>query len=124
MFVQTLAIPGIIPMPLLYSNCHITLLTPPIEVLLSILEFKRHKLHIGDGLVLVPLSLHGWEAFPTPRALTHTTITWTLSLTRPQVFGVTPGSPLCPWYFGHSLWRGVKHLGAIPMPLLYLGSVM
>src|ERR1700684_2358096 len=37
-------------------------------------------------------SLRGWEAFPTPGALTPPA---------PQVPGVTPGSPLCPWCFGH-----------------------
>src|ERR1700684_2028321 len=46
-------------------------------------------------------SLRGWEAFPTPGALTHTRITWALSPPAPQVPGVTPGSPLCPWCFGH-----------------------
>ena len=24
--------------------------------------------------------------------------------------GVTMGSPLCPWYFGHSSWRGARQL--------------
>ena len=38
----------------------------------SILESTRHKLLIIDGLTLMPPSLHGWEAFPTPGALTHT----------------------------------------------------
>ena len=46
-------------------------------------------------------SLRGWEAFPMPGALTHTRITWALSPPAPQVPGVTPGSPLCPWCFGH-----------------------
>ena len=43
-----------------------------------------------------------------PGALTHTRITWALSPTAPQVPGVTPGSPLCPWCFGHSSWRGAR----------------
>ena len=53
-------------------------------------------------------SLYGWEAFSKPRALTHTRITWALSPMAPQVPSVTPGSPLCPWYCGHSSWRGVQ----------------
>ena len=42
-------------------------------------------------------------------ALTHIRITWTLSSMTPQVPGITPGSPLCPWYFGHSSWKGARH---------------
>ena len=75
---------------------------------LSILEFTCHKLLIADGLTLVPPSLRGWEVFPTPGTLTHTRITWALSPMVPQVLGVTPGSPLCPWCFGHSSWRGAR----------------
>jgi hypothetical protein len=56
-------------------------------------------------------SLRGWEAFPTPGALTHTRITWAFSPPAPQHPGVTPGSPLCPWCFGHPLWRGARHSG-------------
>jgi hypothetical protein len=44
-----------------------------------------------------------------PGALTHTRITWSFSPMALQVFGVTPGSLLCPWCGGHSLWRGVQH---------------
>ena len=94
--------PGTTP----HSNCHI--LTPLIEVFLRILKFARHKLRIADGLTLVTSKLHGWEAFPTPGALTHTRITWGLSSTGLQVPGVTPGSPLCPWCFRHSSWRSVQ----------------
>jgi hypothetical protein len=36
-----------------------------------------------------------------PGVLTHTRITWAFSPPAPQVPGVTPGSPLCPWCFGH-----------------------
>jgi hypothetical protein len=68
---------------------------------LSILEWARHELRIAHGLTLMTPSLRGWEAFPTPGALTHTRITWALSPPAPQVPGVTPGSPLCPWCFGH-----------------------
>jgi hypothetical protein len=57
--------------------------------------------HIAHGFTLMTPSLHGWEAFPTPGALTHTRITWALSPPAPQVLGVTPGSPLCPWCFEH-----------------------
>ena len=54
-------------------------------------------------------NLHGWEAFQRLGALTHTRITWVLSPMAPQVPGVTPGSPLCPWCCGHSLRRGARH---------------
>ena len=53
----------------------------------------RHKLRIAYGLALLPPSLHGWEAFPTPEAPTHIRFTWALSPTAPQVSGVTSGSP-------------------------------
>ena len=43
-----------------------------------------------------------------PGTLTHTRITWALSPTAPQIPGVTAGSPLCPWCFGHSIWRGAQ----------------
>src|ERR1700738_3339176 len=97
--------PGTAP----HSNGHNSQLTPPIEVILSILESPRHELRIAYGLTLVHPSLRGWEAFPTPGALVHTRTTWALSPTAPQVLGVTPGSPLCPWCFGHSSWRGARH---------------
>ena len=45
-----------------------------------------------------------------PGALTHTRITWALSPMAPQVPGVTPESPLCPWCFGHSSWRGARQM--------------
>ena len=91
-------------------NCHISKLTPLIEVFLSILVSSRHELHIANGLTFMTPSLRGWEAFAMPGALTHTKITWALSPTAPQVPGVTPGSRLCPWCFGHSIWRGARHL--------------
>ena len=82
---QTLAVPGATPRPLLYqgvvpgiephSNCHISQLTFRIEVFLTILEFTCYELLIAYGFIFIPLSLHGWEAFPTPGALTHTKIT-------------------------------------------------
>src|ERR1700738_3418976 len=103
------AVPGRCPGTAPHSNGHNSELTPPIEVILSILELPRHELRIADGLTLMPPSLRGWEAFPTPGALTHTRITWALSPTVPRVPGVTPGSPLCPWCFGHSSWRGARH---------------
>jgi len=55
-----------------------------------------------------------WEAFPTPGALTHTRIIWAFSPPVPQVPGVTPGSPLCPWCFGHPLWRNARHRLSTP----------
>ena len=42
-------------------------------------------------------------------ALAHSTITWTLSPTAPQVPSVTLGSLLCLWCFRHSSWRGARH---------------
>jgi hypothetical protein len=80
---------------------------------LSILEFSRHELHIAHGLTLMTPSLRGWEAFPMPGALAHTRITWAFSPPAPQVPGVTPGSPLCPWCFGHPLWRGARHIPSV-----------
>src|SRR6202022_156725 len=103
------AVPGRCPGTAPHSNGHNSLLTPPLEVILSILELPRHELRTTHGLTHMPPSLRGWEAFPTPGALTHTRITWALSPTATQVPGVTPGSPLCPWCFGHSLWRGARH---------------
>src|ERR1700737_944382 len=102
------AVPGRCPGTAPHSNGHNSYLTSPIEVILSILESPRHELRKAHGLTLMPPSLRGWEAFPTPGALTHTRITWALSPTAPQVRGVTPGSPLCPWCFGHSSWRGAR----------------
>ena len=78
-----------------HLNCHISYLTPPIEVFLSILESTCHKPCIAYGLTLVPSSLHGWEVFPMRRTLTHTRIIWALSPTTLQISSVTPGSPLC-----------------------------
>jgi hypothetical protein len=77
-------------------------------VFLSILESSRHELRIAHGLSVMTPSLRGWEAFPTPGALTHTRITWAFSPPAPQVPGVTPGSPLCLWCFWHPLWRGAR----------------
>jgi hypothetical protein len=86
---------------------------------LSILESSRHELRIAHGLTLMTPSLRGWEAFPTPGALTHTRITWAFSPSAPQV----PGSPLCPWCFGHPFWRGARQRRSCPPiqdTLLYL----
>jgi hypothetical protein len=41
-----------------------------------------------------------------PGALIHTSITWAFSPPAPQVPGVTPGSPLYPWCFGHPIPYG------------------
>ena len=81
------------PRALPHSICHISYLTPPIEVFLSILESACHKLHIAYGFILLIPSLHGWEAFPTLEALTYTRIIWALSPIAPQIPGVIPGSP-------------------------------
>jgi hypothetical protein len=79
-------------------------------VFLSILESSRHELRIVHGLSPITPSPRGWEAFPTPGTLTHTRITWVFSPSAPQVPGVTPGSPLCLWCFGHPFWRGGRQL--------------
>jgi hypothetical protein len=79
---------------------------------LSILEFSRYELRIAYGLSLMTISLRGWETFPTPGALTHTRIIWVFSPPAPQVPGVTPGSPLCPWCFKHPFWGGARHLNS------------
>ena len=84
--------PDIAPLKSAYLLAH---------MFLSILESSRHELRIAHGLTLMTPSIRGWEAFPTPGALTHTRITWALSPPAPQVPGVTPGSPLCPWFFGY-----------------------
>ena len=76
---------------------------------MSIIESSRHELRIAHGLTLMTPSPRGWEAFPTPGALTHTKITWAFSPPWLQVPGVTPGFPLCPWCFGHSLWNCAQH---------------
>ena len=68
---------------------------------MSALESSRQELRIAYGLILMTPSPRGWEAFQTPRALTHIRITWAFSPSAPQVLCVTPGSPLCPWFFGH-----------------------
>ena len=99
MHVQILAVPGTTPKPLPslgtapHLNCHISQLTPPNEVFLSILKSACHKLRIMHGLTLMTCNFCGWEAFSTPGALTHTRITWALSLTAPQVPCVTQVSP-------------------------------
>ena len=66
------------------------MLTPLNEIFLSILKYARRIVH---SLTFVTSSLHGWEAFPTTGALTHTRITWALSPTTPQVPGVTHSPP-------------------------------
>jgi hypothetical protein len=76
---------------------------------LGILESSRHKLHIAYGLTLMTLNPRRWEVFPTPGALTHIRIIWALLPSALQVPGVTPGSPLFPWCFGHYFWRGARH---------------
>lgn len=43
------------------------------------------------------------------RGPTHTRITEALSPMAPQVPMVNLGSPLCPWCFMHSSWRGARH---------------
>ena len=100
---------GRCPLATPHSNPHNFLLTPPIEVFLSILESARHKPSNTLGLTLVTPSSCGWEAFQRPGALIHTRITWALSPMAPQVPSVTPGSLLCPWCCGHSSKRGARH---------------
>ena len=65
---QAIAVPGCCLGIASHSNCHISQLTPPIDVILSILESTHPKLHIAHGLTNVPPSVRGWEAFPMLRA--------------------------------------------------------
>lgn len=37
-------------------------------------------------------------------------LTWALSPMASQIPNVTPGSSLCPWYFGQLSWRSAQHL--------------
>ena len=64
------AVPGCCLGTALHLNCHNSYLTPRIEVILSIIELLHHELSKTHGLTFVTPSLHGWEAFPTPGALT------------------------------------------------------
>ena len=89
---------------------YLLVLTPPIEVFLSVLELGRHKLLIAYGFFLMTPSLRGWEAFYTPGALTHIRITWSLSPMAPQSPGVTSRSPLYPRCCGNSSWRGAQQM--------------
>ena len=72
-------------------------------MLLSILQFRRHKLLKVHGLICVTPSLYGWEAFWTLGALIHISIIWASSPSTPQVSGITSGSPL-----GHGI-AGTPH---------------
>ena len=58
-----------------YSNLHIFLFTPVIEVIFSILLLRCHKLHDALELIFVTPSLYGYEAFLMFRALTDTKFT-------------------------------------------------
>ena len=60
---------------------------------MSILESPHHELRKADGLNLVPPCLCRWEAFSTPRALAHITITWALSEQRHKCQVSFPGPP-------------------------------
>ena len=95
MHVQTLAITGATPKPLLSRD--IALLKVPYLLFHTSIQgthrVSLHKVPIAYGLTLVTPSLHEWEVFPTPRALTHTKIIWVFSPTTPQVMSVIPGSP-------------------------------
>ena len=45
--------------------------------------------------------------------------------TTPQVLGVSPGSPLCPWCFGHSSWRsGRQDWRCIVQSLVFTGALL
>jgi hypothetical protein len=96
---------------------------------LSILESSCHELRMTHCLTFMTPSPRGWEAFPTPGALTHTRIIWAFSPSVPQFPGVTPGSPLCPWCFRHSLWRGAWQVDCNPLanvivsPSFYVASM-
>ena len=69
---------------------------------LNVLESGPLKLLNAHSLTLVTPSLHVQEVLSMTGAFTHTRITWALSLMAPQISGVTPGSPSCPWCCEHS----------------------
>jgi hypothetical protein len=47
----------------------------------------HHELRIAHGLTLMIPIYHGWEAFPTAGALTHTRITWAFSYSHAMHYG-------------------------------------
>ena len=68
----------------------------------GVIEHSRiltHELSIAYGHTLVTPSLRGWEAFPTPKALTHTRITRALSPIGATSPGCYFGVPLVPMVF-------------------------
>ena len=117
MVVQALAVMGSISKSLLSQGvalgsppyvCHISQLTPPIEVILSIVVFEHHELFIAHGLTLVTPTLRGWEAFSILGALTHTRITQALSQMATQISSGTLGSSLGSWCCEHLSLRGAR----------------
>ena len=80
-------------------------------VLTSVVPGTTPKSLLSQGIVLtfMTLNLNGWEVFSMLGALTHIIITWALSTTVQQVPIVTLGSPLCPWCFRNSSWRGIQY---------------
>jgi hypothetical protein len=106
---QVIVVPRSCSYAVSHSKCHISWLTPSIEVFVSILESPHHKLLVAYSIAIETPRLHGWEILSMLGALTHIMITWALSPTSPQVPGVTPGSPVCLRYLKHSSWRGARH---------------
>ena len=110
MHVQTAALLGDTPRPLLFQgdvpgqhsiqNCHISQLTPPIEVFLNILESSRYELRTAHGLTLMTPSPRGWEAFPTCiRGLhPHQDLLGLFSISATSI-GCHSGVPLVPMVF-------------------------
>jgi hypothetical protein len=60
--------------------------------------------------LVVPM---GGRCFKCPRPSPTLGSLGPISPMAPQVPGVTPGSPLRPWCWGHSLWRGARHASSL-----------
>jgi hypothetical protein len=71
-----------------------------IEVMLRIIKSRCHKLCIAYGLTFVIPRLYGWKAFPMPKALTHTMITWALTSTSLIILDIIPG-----FLYAHDIMR-------------------
>ena len=114
MAVLSLAIPGAIPRSLL-SPCSAPLKLPYLLAHLWLrCSWRSWNLNAISYPMLMALPSWllvsvGGRRSPMSGALTYTRITWALSPMASQVPGVTPGSPLCQWCFGHSSWRGARY---------------
>jgi len=95
--VQTSTVPGAPPRPLLFQG----------SAPLKLSYLLAHTSDWGDlehSRILTSWATHnfstcGWEAFPTPGALTHIRITWVFSPSAPQSPECHSGVPLVPMVF-------------------------